>query len=147
MLRKDGGQVDQDLLARLAPKKDVNDDEDEHDESCYSQMVLKSDSIILIIWNLFMSLLTIFQLMKTVFMLGFEMEIENVWVDFVIDIFFAIDIFVHFFVAHISDVEESTRFLDIFRNYVFGYFFFDAFATFPTLFTLEWKVIYWFKLF
>ena len=102
------------LKILVTPKEDMNDDEDEHDESCYSQMVLKSDSIILIIWNLFMSLLTIFQLMKTVFMLGFEMEIENVWVDFVIDIFFAIDIFVHFFVAHISDVEESTRFWDIF---------------------------------
>ena len=110
-------------------------------------MVLKNDSVILIVWNLFMSLLTIFQLLKTVFMLGFAMEFENQWLDFVIDIFFAIDIIVHFFVAHVSDVEESTKFLDIFKNYVLGFFFFDFLATYPTLVTLEWKTLYWFKLF
>ena len=75
------------------------------------------------------------------------MEFQNQWLDFVIDIFFAIDIIVHFFVAHVSDVEESTKFLDIFKNYVIGFFFFDFLATYPTLVTLEWKTLYWFKLF
>lgn len=64
-------------------------------------MVLRTDSFIVILWNLFMSALTLFQIAKTVYQLGFAMETETRLMDFIIDIVFLIDIVSWFFIAYV----------------------------------------------
>ncbi len=74
------------------------------------------------------------------------MEYEDRMTDFIIDCIFLVDILLHFLRAYYSDVEVVTSFSKISLKYLTGLFFFDVLATFPTLCTYEWKVLYWFKL-
>jgi len=109
-------------------------------------MTFKPRQMTIILWDLFMSILTVFQMCKTTFMLAFNMDYEDRLLDTIIDAVFAIDILMHFFRAYLDDVEVITSFGKISLRYITGFFLFDSIATFPTLCTYNWKTLYPLKL-
>ena len=60
-------------------------------------MTFKPKNLTIVMWDFFMSILTVVQLCKTAFMLGFVMEYEDRLIDTVIDGVFAVDMVFHFF--------------------------------------------------
>ena len=81
------------------------------------------------------------------FTLGFEYRYLHVVPDFIIDCIFLLDIFLWFFTAYLKDVDLETRCWRITVKYLMGYFIFDVLATCPSMFSFEYKYMYWFKLF
>lgn len=104
--------ADLSILNRNATQSSDSDDSSEIEEpqTCYAQMTFKPKKMSILVWDFLMSILTVVQLCKTTFMLGFDMKYEDRLIDTVIDAVFAGDILMHFFRAYLDDVEVITSF-------------------------------------
>jgi len=124
--------------------KDFEDMQDEDEEEDFerenkvknlhrSKYIIHPDNIGKTVWDLFGFILILYTSIAVPYSLSFEVTPAGGWLvwQYVIDIFFILDVFVSFNCGYFSKGILHMKRKDIVYNYLKGWFVLDVFASFP----------------